>query len=171
MFLYMFPNCVISMREYIPSTYQDRYSDNHYSKNYSEIVGKLKTLICPEKVVQFQWIYALFFSSLFHSIFVDGYSDIDAQLVVRKYIEKGSSVTMYCEHNVDPKILYKVSILTGWYLWECEWVFRVSVGTSRKLQLCSRELESLFVSPLTTTQTVHTFSFCLFFFATPICFF
>lgn len=57
-----------------------------------------------------------FFASLFFPhFFIDGYSDIEAHLVVRKYIEKGSGVTLYCEHNVDPKILYKVSMLTGWY--------------------------------------------------------
>lgn len=39
----------------------------------------------------------------------DAYSDIDARLVVKKYAEKGTSVTLYCEHNVDPKILDKVS--------------------------------------------------------------
>lgn len=60
-------------------------------------------------------IYAFIFklhtcrSSLFFLI-LDGYSDIEARLVVRKYVEKGASVTLYCEHNVDPKILYKVSI-------------------------------------------------------------
>lgn len=34
---------------------------------------------------------------------------MEVRLVVRKYVEKGSSVTLQCEHNVAPKILYKVS--------------------------------------------------------------
>ncbi|XP_031624821.1 uncharacterized protein LOC116341720 [Contarinia nasturtii] len=56
------------------------------------------------------WIQYIFvLATVFHSI--HGYSDIEARLVVRKYIEKGSSATLYCEHNVDPKILYKVTWL------------------------------------------------------------
>lgn len=35
-------------------------------------------------------------------------SDVEAQLVLKRFIERGSSVTMQCEHNVQPKILYKV---------------------------------------------------------------
>lgn len=44
----------------------------------------------------------------FSSLSIDAYSDIDARLVVKKYVEKGSGVTLYCKHNVDPKILDKV---------------------------------------------------------------
>lgn len=33
------------------------------------------------------------------------------QLVARKYVEKGSSVTLHCKHNVRPQILYKVNWL------------------------------------------------------------
>ncbi|XP_055300001.1 uncharacterized protein LOC129567297 [Sitodiplosis mosellana] len=57
------------------------------------------------------WIqYILVLVTVFHSI--HGYSDIEARLVVaRKYIDKGSSVMFHCEHNVDPKILYKVTFL------------------------------------------------------------
>ncbi|KAG4077816.1 hypothetical protein HA402_013750 [Bradysia odoriphaga] len=42
---------------------------------------------------------------------VDGQSDVEVHLVVRKYVEKGSSVTLQCEHNVPEKILYKVTWL------------------------------------------------------------
>lgn len=59
--------------------------------------------------------FFFFFSSVHIFSFLDGYSDIEARLVVRKYIEKGSSATLYCEHNVDPKILYKVSIWNVWF--------------------------------------------------------
>lgn len=57
------------------------------------------------------FIFSNFFPFFIFVFFADGYSDIEARLVLaRKYVEKGSSVTLYCEHNVDPKILYKVSI-------------------------------------------------------------
>lgn len=48
-------------------------------------------------------------NAIFIFLFLDGQSDVEAHLVVRKYVEKGSSVTLHCEHNVQPKILYKVS--------------------------------------------------------------
>lgn len=42
------------------------------------------------------------------SIFADGQSNVEVQLITRKYVEKGSSATLYCRHNVDLDILYKV---------------------------------------------------------------
>lgn len=44
------------------------------------------------------------------SLFLDGQSEVEVRLVVRKYVDKGSSVTLHCEHNVPSKILYKVSV-------------------------------------------------------------
>ncbi|CAD7084608.1 unnamed protein product [Hermetia illucens] len=41
--------------------------------------------------------------------FEDGQSDVEVRLIVRKYVEKGSSVTIHCEHNVKNEVLYKVS--------------------------------------------------------------
>lgn len=52
-----------------------------------------------------QFLTKVFF---FLSLFLDGQSDVEVHLVVRKYVEKGSSVTLHCEHNVPEKILYKV---------------------------------------------------------------
>lgn len=51
---------------------------------------------------------AIFWNNFFF-LFLDGQSDVEVHLVVRKYVEKGSSVTLHCEHNVPEKILYKVS--------------------------------------------------------------
>lgn len=42
-------------------------------------------------------------------LFADGQSEVEVRLVVRKYVDRGSSVTLHCEHNVPLKILYKVS--------------------------------------------------------------
>lgn len=41
---------------------------------------------------------------------LDGQSNFEVQLIARKYVEQGATVTLECEHNVDPSILYKVSI-------------------------------------------------------------
>lgn len=63
--------------------------------------------------------------------FADGQNDVKVQLVVKKYIEKGGSVALQCNHNVKPEILYKVRVLTSvltvvfkqrffhtiWFLW------------------------------------------------------
>lgn len=38
----------------------------------------------------------------------DGQSNVEVQLITKKYVEKGSSTTLYCRHNVDLDILYKV---------------------------------------------------------------
>lgn len=45
-------------------------------------------------------------------LFTDGQSAVEVQLITRKFVEKGSSVTLYCKHNVEQKILHKVSNLT-----------------------------------------------------------
>ena len=49
---------------------------------------------------------------LFFFIFflLGGQSDFNVELLLKKYVEKGSSVTLFCEHNVAEKDLYKVSV-------------------------------------------------------------
>uniref|UniRef100_A0A182SCW8 Uncharacterized protein n=1 Tax=Anopheles maculatus TaxID=74869 RepID=A0A182SCW8_9DIPT len=37
-----------------------------------------------------------------------GQSTVNVQLVVKKYVERGSAVALYCENDVLPDILYKV---------------------------------------------------------------
>lgn len=41
----------------------------------------------------------------------DGQSDVEVDLIAKKYVERGSSVTLYCKHNVEPEKLYKVTWL------------------------------------------------------------
>jgi hypothetical protein len=60
----------------------------------------LDIVLCHEK-----WIF------IFFSLVSGGQSDVEVQLRVKKYVEKGSHVTIYCDHNVKPEILYKVCIL------------------------------------------------------------
>lgn len=43
----------------------------------------------------------------------DGQSDVEVELIAKKYVERGSSVTLYCKHNVEPEKLYKVTWLKG----------------------------------------------------------
>ncbi|XP_030370904.1 uncharacterized protein LOC115621400 [Scaptodrosophila lebanonensis] len=42
---------------------------------------------------------------------INGQSDLDVQLVVPRYVERGSSATFKCRHNVRPEILFKVTWL------------------------------------------------------------
>uniref|UniRef100_A0A182N0I4 Ig-like domain-containing protein n=1 Tax=Anopheles dirus TaxID=7168 RepID=A0A182N0I4_9DIPT len=44
-----------------------------------------------------------------YSIILHGQSTVNVQLVVKKYVERGSAVALYCENDVLPDILYKVS--------------------------------------------------------------
>lgn len=41
----------------------------------------------------------------------DGQSDVEVDLIAKKYVERGSSVTLYCKHNVEHEKLYKVTWL------------------------------------------------------------
>lgn len=45
------------------------------------------------------------------SLFSDGQSEVEVDLIAKKYVERGSSVTLYCKHNVEPATLYKVTWL------------------------------------------------------------
>lgn len=44
-----------------------------------------------------------------------GQSDFTIELHVKKYVEKGSSVTLFCEHTVADEDLYKVRKLLLYY--------------------------------------------------------
>lgn len=57
-------------------------------------------------MITYNNIMNFLFSNPFHRLVAQ--SDVEAQLVLKRFIERGSSVTMQCEHNVQPKILYKV---------------------------------------------------------------
>ncbi len=50
------------------------------------------------------------FPNIFSNIFfADGHSEVEVTLLAKKYVEKGGSVTLFCDHNVSPDILYKVN--------------------------------------------------------------
>lgn len=47
-----------------------------------------------------------FFSFFFY---IDGQSNVEVELLTKNYVEKGSSVTLYCRHNFDLQSIYKVN--------------------------------------------------------------
>lgn len=47
-----------------------------------------------------------FFLSFFFS---DGQSNVEVELLTKNYVEKGSSVTLYCRHNFALESIYKVN--------------------------------------------------------------
>lgn len=53
------------------------------------------------------------FKSSFLILLSDGQSEVEVDLIAKKYIERGSSVTLICKHNVEPEKLYKVTWLKG----------------------------------------------------------
>ncbi|CAO1390958.1 unnamed protein product, partial [Diamesa tonsa] len=55
------------------------------------------------------WIISLILSAAQKS--ANGQSDVEVELIAKRYVEKGSSLTLHCKHNVIPAILYKVSWL------------------------------------------------------------
>ncbi|XP_034662580.1 uncharacterized protein LOC117897678 [Drosophila subobscura] len=56
------------------------------------------------------WIIVLLLG-LLHTKTINGQSDVEVQLVVPRYVERGSSATFKCRHNVQPEILFKVTWL------------------------------------------------------------
>lgn len=50
------------------------------------------------------------YRSLFLFI-IDGQSDIEVGLIASKYVERGTSLTLVCKHNVEPEKVYKVTWL------------------------------------------------------------
>lgn len=45
------------------------------------------------------------------SVISGGQSDVEVQLISKQYLDKGSSVTLHCKHNVAAEYLYKVSFV------------------------------------------------------------
>ncbi|XP_055602193.1 uncharacterized protein LOC129750986 [Uranotaenia lowii] len=43
----------------------------------------------------------------------NGQSVLNVQLIVKKYVERGSAVALYCDNDAAPDILYKVTFLKG----------------------------------------------------------
>lgn len=47
----------------------------------------------------------------FLSFFSDGHTEANVQLIVPRYVERGTSATLECLHDVDPSVLFKVIII------------------------------------------------------------
>lgn len=43
--------------------------------------------------------------------FTDGQSNADVELITKNYVERESSVTLFCRHNFPLESIYKVSLL------------------------------------------------------------
>jgi hypothetical protein len=43
----------------------------------------------------------------------DGQSDVEVQLIAKKYVERDGSLTLTCKHNVPLEKIYKVTWLKG----------------------------------------------------------
>jgi hypothetical protein len=46
-------------------------------------------------------------------VILDGQSDVEVQLIAKKYVERGGSLTLTCKHNVPLEKIYKVTWLKG----------------------------------------------------------
>lgn len=62
--------------------------------------------LAPNQTLKF-----MFETNWFSSSFPDGQSDVEVDLIAKKYVERGSSVILFCKHNVEPEKLYKVTWL------------------------------------------------------------
>lgn len=51
------------------------------------------------------------FEACYLFFLLDGQSEVEVDLIAKKYVERGSSVTLYCKHNVENEKLYKVTWL------------------------------------------------------------
>lgn len=49
------------------------------------------------------------YKKFFPLFFVDGQSNVEVELLTKNYVEKGSSVTLYCRHNFPFETIYKVN--------------------------------------------------------------
>lgn len=52
-----------------------------------------------------------FLSSMSLFNYSDGQSDVEVDLIAKKYVERGSSLALSCKHNVEAEKLYKVTWL------------------------------------------------------------
>uniref|UniRef100_A0A182Q9I8 Ig-like domain-containing protein n=1 Tax=Anopheles farauti TaxID=69004 RepID=A0A182Q9I8_9DIPT len=80
---------------------------------------------------------------------VYGQSTVNVQLVVKKYVERGSPVALYCENDVLPDILYKVTFLK-----EDSKIFEYIKGRSppyRNYSIPGAEIDWKKVTPSTLT--------------------
>ncbi|XP_058836192.1 uncharacterized protein LOC131692868 [Topomyia yanbarensis] len=59
------------------------------------------------------WITFLLLIIAIIYVRTNGQSMVNVQLVVKKYVERGSAVALYCENDAAPDILYKVTFLKG----------------------------------------------------------
>nr|XP_040222830.1 uncharacterized protein LOC120949533 [Anopheles coluzzii]XP_040222839.1 uncharacterized protein LOC120949533 [Anopheles coluzzii]XP_040222847.1 uncharacterized protein LOC120949533 [Anopheles coluzzii] len=78
-----------------------------------------------------------------------GQSTVNVQLVLRKYVERGSAVALYCENDVLPDILYKVTFLK-----EDNKIFEYIKGRSppyRNFSIPGAEIDWKKVTPSTLT--------------------
>lgn len=48
-----------------------------------------------------------------HPTCTDGQSDVEVQLIAKKYVERDGSLTLTCKHNVPLEKIYKVTWLKG----------------------------------------------------------
>ncbi|KFB37998.1 AGAP013021-PA-like protein [Anopheles sinensis] len=81
--------------------------------------------------------------------FRHGQSTVNVQLVVKKYVERGSAVALYCENDVLPDILYKVTFLK-----EGSKIFEYIKGRSppyRNYSIAGAEIDWKKVTPSTLT--------------------
>jgi hypothetical protein len=62
----------------------------------NDIASRLHRSSCPKLIVSFV---------------SDGQSDVEVELIAKKYVERGSSVGLFCKHNVEPQKIYKVTWL------------------------------------------------------------
>uniref|UniRef100_A0A182W5X2 Ig-like domain-containing protein n=1 Tax=Anopheles minimus TaxID=112268 RepID=A0A182W5X2_9DIPT len=86
-------------------------------------------------------------------MFMKGQSTVNVQLVVKKYVERGSAVALYCENDVLPDILYKVSY-TVTFLKEESKIFEYIKGRSppyRNYSIPGAEIDWKKVTPSTLT--------------------
>uniref|UniRef100_A0A182YH12 Ig-like domain-containing protein n=1 Tax=Anopheles stephensi TaxID=30069 RepID=A0A182YH12_ANOST len=80
---------------------------------------------------------------------MEGQSTVNVQLVVKKYVERGSAVALYCENDVLPDILYKVTFLK-----EDSKIFEYIKGRSppyRNYSIPGAEIDWKKVTPSTLT--------------------
>ncbi|XP_053678395.1 uncharacterized protein LOC128728774 [Anopheles nili] len=95
------------------------------------------------------WITFLLLIIAIIYVQTNGQSTVNVQLVVKKYVERGSAVALYCENDVLPDILYKVTFLK-----EDSKIFEYIKGRSppyRNFSIAGAEIDWKKVTPSTLT--------------------